>query len=71
MCVPLPVCACEGGNREEARMVGWLLVLRDLGAAGDREGPGVSSEPAGVHFQGLGNSGPSEDAPLLSLIVIT
>ena len=49
---PLPGHAYEGGNRQEARMVGSLHVPRDLRRVGDREAPGGSSGPAG--FQGLG-----------------
>ena len=30
LCAPLPRCAYEGGNREEARMVGLLHVPRTL-----------------------------------------
>ena len=52
VCAPLPGCAYEGGNREEARMVGLLHVPRDLRRVGDREAPGGSSGPAG--FQGVG-----------------
>ena len=52
VCAPLPGCAYEGGNRQEARMVGSLHVPRDLRRVGDREAPGGSSGPAG--FQGLG-----------------
>ena len=52
VCAPLPGCAYEGGNREEARMVGLLHVSRDLRRVGDREAPGGSLEPSG--FQSLG-----------------
>ena len=52
VCVLLPGYAYEGGNREEARMVGLLHVPRDLRRVGDREAPGGSLELSG--FQGLG-----------------
>ena len=56
----MPGCACEGGNREEARMVGLLHVPRDLWRVGDREAPGVNLKLAGFQGQGLGNSSPAK-----------
>ena len=50
---PLPGYACEGGKREEARMVGLLHVPRELRRVGDREAPGGNLKPAG--FQGPGS----------------
>ena len=49
----LPRCACEGGNREETRMVGLLHVRRELGTVGDGEAPGGNLKPAS--FQGPGS----------------
>ena len=54
VCVwPLPRCACEGGNRVEARMVGLLHVPRELRRMGDGEAPGGNLKPAS--FQGPGS----------------
>ena len=50
VCVPLPTYACEAGKWEDARLVGWLLVPKDLGTVGDRECPGVCSEPGGFQW---------------------
>ena len=50
VCVPLPTCASEAGKWEDARLVGWLLVPRDLGTVGDREDTGVLSEAAGFQW---------------------
>ena len=61
ICGTLPGCAYEGGNREEARMVGLLHVPSDLWRVGDREAPGVNLNPAGFQGQGAGNSSPAKD----------
>ena len=61
ICGTLPGCAYEGGNREEARMLGVLHVPRDLWRVGDREAPGVNLNPAGFQGQGPGNSSPAKD----------
>ena len=50
VCVPLLVCACEVGQYEDARLVGCMLIPRDLGTVGDRVGPRAHSEFTG--FQG-------------------
>ena len=51
ICGTLPGYACEGGNREEAIMVGLLHVPRDLWRVGDREAPGVNLKPAGFRVR--------------------
>ena len=72
VCVwPLPRCACEGGNREEARMVGLLHVHEN-----SREWE--TGKPLGAiwgllvfRVQGKGNSSPAKDTPWLVLKALT
>ena len=72
ICGTLPGYACEGGNREEAIMVGLLHVPRDLWRVGDREAPGVNLKPAGFQGQGPGISVlPKITNPWLGLKVLT
>ena len=71
VCAPLLGCAYEGGNREEARMVGLLHVHEN-----SREWE--TGKPLGAiwgllvfRVQGKGNSSPAKDTPWLVLKALT
>ena len=71
VCAPLPGCAYEGGNREEARMVGLLHVHEN-----SREWE--TGKPLGAiwgllifRVQEKGNSSPAKDTPWLVLKALT
>ena len=68
---PLPGHAYEGGNRQEARMVGSLHVPRDLRRVGDRQAPGAVQGLPVFRVQTLGSSGPAKDTPWSVLKVLT
>ena len=60
---PMPVCACEGGNREEAVVAGCLHA-GNLGQWKTRMPLGAVQSLLVFRLQGLGNSHPTKDTPL-------
>ena len=64
VCGCLPGCAYEGGNKEEARMVGLLHVPRELRRVGEREAPGGNLKPAGFQVPGSRQQQPCQRYPI-------
>lgn len=64
VCAPLPVCACEGGNMEEARVVGCLHA-GTLGQSETGMPQKAAQSPLFFRLQRIGHSSLVKEATLI------